>query len=244
MRILIANDDGIYSPGIVALAEMAAEFGEVRIVAPDVEQSSAGHSITGWRPLTYKRTPIKKFEAFRVNGTPADCVVLGVHNWENVDVVLSGINLGSNLGNSIWHSGTVAAAKQATLLGLRGVAFSMPASKEEPNFEILKPSVEKVLEILFHDPPLALVNVNFPEEKPEGIRWTRQSVRHYDGKVVPGEDPMGRKHFWFSVVPIEGTEEGTDRWAVEQGYVSMTPLSVDLTSEKDLAAALTRQPLP
>src|SRR5262245_6451950 len=244
MRILISNDDGIYSPGIVALAEIAAEFGEVRIVAPDVEQSSAGHSITGWRPLTYKRTPIKEFEAFRVNGTPADCVVLGVHNWEHVDVVLSGINLGSNLGNSIWHSGTVAAAKQATLLGMRGIALSMPATKEEPNFEILKPSVEKVLQILFRDPPLTLVNVNFPEEKAEGIRWTRQSVRHYDGKVVPGEDPMGRKHFWFSVVPIEGTEEGTDRWAVEQGYVSMTPLSVDLTSEKDLAAALTRQPLP
>jgi 5'-nucleotidase len=115
MRILIANDDGIYSPGIVALAEVAAKFGDVRIVAPDVEQSSAGHSITAWRPLTYKRTPIKDFEAFRVNGTPADCVVIGAHNWENVDVVLSGINFGANLGNSIWHSGTVAAAKQATL---------------------------------------------------------------------------------------------------------------------------------
>lgn len=242
MRILIANDDGIYSPGILALAEMASRFGEVRIVAPDVEQSSAGHAITGWRPLTYKRTPIKGFEAFRVNGTPADCVVLGVYNWEKVDVVLSGINAGSNLGNSIWHSGTVAAAKQATLLGLRGIALSMPAT-EEPNFDVLKPSVEKVLEILFKDPPLALVNVNFPEERPKGIRWTRQSVRHYDGKIVPGEDPMGRKHFWFSVVPIEGTEEGTDRWAVEQGFVSITPLRVDLTSEKELAAAASRQPL-
>jgi 5'-nucleotidase len=244
MRILIANDDGIYSPGIVALAEMAVRFGDVRIVAPDVEQSSAGHAITGWRPLTYKRTPIQGFEAFRVNGTPADCVVLGVHNWEKVDVVLSGINFGSNLGNSIWHSGTVAAAKQATLLGLRGIALSMPATQEEPNFDVLRPSAEKVLEILFNDPPLALVNVNFPEEKAKGIRWTRQSVRHYDGKVVPGEDPMGRKHFWFSVVPIEGTEEGTDRWAVEQGYVSITPLSVDLTNEKELAAAVARQPLP
>ena len=92
MRILIANDDGIYSPGILALAEMASKFGDVRIVAPDVEQSSAGHAITGWRPLTYKRTPIKDFEAYRVNGTPADCVVLGVHKWEKVDVVLYGIN--------------------------------------------------------------------------------------------------------------------------------------------------------
>jgi 5'-nucleotidase len=244
MRILIANDDGIYSPGIVALAEIASRFGEVRIVAPDVEQSSAGHAITGWRPLTYKRTPIKNFEAYRVNGTPADCVVLGVYNWDKVDVVLSGINLGSNLGNSIWHSGTVAAAKQATLLGLRGIALSIPATQEEPDFETLKPWVDKVLEVLFEDPPLALVNVNFPEEEPKGLKWARQSVRHYDGKVVPGEDPMGRKHFWFSVVPIEGTEKGTDRWALEQGYVSMTPLSVDLTNESDLAAAVARQPLP
>src|SRR5262249_18307934 len=108
MRILIANDDGIYSPGVAALAEAAAEFGDVRIVAPDVEMSSAGHAITSSRPLSYKRTPIRGFEAFRVNGTPADCVALGAHQWERVDVVLSGINLGSNLGNSMWHSGTLA----------------------------------------------------------------------------------------------------------------------------------------
>ena len=243
MRILIANDDGIYSPGIVALAEVAAKFGEVRIVAPDVEQSSAGHSITAWRPLTYKRTPIKEFEAYRVNGTPADCVGIGVHNWENVDVVLSGVNFGTNLGHAIWHSGTVAAAKQATLLGLRGIALSMPASKDEPDFVTLKPSVEKVLEIVLKDPKLTLVNVNFPEESPKGLRWTSQSVRRYDGKIVPGEDPMGRQHFWFSVIPIQGTEEGTDRWALEQGYVSLTPLRLDLTNETELIEAARRHPL-
>ena len=98
MRILIANDDGIYSPGIAVLAEVAAKFGDVRVVAPDVEQSSAGHSITAMRPLSYKRTPIGNFDAYRVNGTPADCVALGAYHWEKVDVVLSGINLGSNLG--------------------------------------------------------------------------------------------------------------------------------------------------
>ena len=127
-------------------------------------------------------------------------------------MVVSGINFGTNLGNSLWHSGTVAAAKQATqLLGLRGVAFSMPANNDEPNFEIIKPSAVRVLEILLKDQNLTLVNVNFPEQTPLGLRWTRQSVRHYDGRVVPGEDPLGRKHFWFSVVPVEGTEEGTDR---------------------------------
>jgi 5'-nucleotidase len=243
MRILITNDDGIYSPGILSLAEVASKLGDVRIVAPDVERSSAGHSITALRPLSYKRTPIAGFEAYRVNGTPADCVALGAHNWDKVDVVLSGINLGSNLGNAMWHSGTVAAAKQATLLGLRGIALSVPASVDEPDFEVLKPAVAQVLDILINDPYLTLVNVNFPDVKPKGLRWTRQSVRHYDGKVVPGEDPMGRRHYWFSVVPIEGTETGTDRWAVEQGYVSMTPLRLDLTNEKELAAAAARHPL-
>ena len=244
MRILITNDDGIYSPGILSLAEVAASFGDVRIVAPDVERSSAGHSITALRPLSYTRTVVAGFDAYRVNGTPADCVALGAHNWEKVDIVLSGINLGSNLGNSMWHSGTVAAAKQATLLGLRGAALSVPSSADEPDFETLKPSVSQVLEILLKDEKLTLVNVNFPSGKPKGLRWARQSVRHYDGKVVPGEDPMGRKHFWFSVFPIEGTEEGTDRWAVEQGYVSMTQLRLDLTNEKELAAAAARHPLP
>ena len=243
MRILITNDDGIYSPGILSLAEAASSFGDVRIVAPDVERSSAGHSITAMRPLSYTRTIVAGFDAYRVNGTPADCVALGAHNWEDVNIFLSGINLGSNLGNSMWHSGTVAAAKQATLLGLRGVALSVPSASQEPDFKVLKPSVSKVLEILLYDDELTLVNVNFPNSEPKGLRWTRQSVRHYDGKVVPGEDPMGRKHFWFAVFPIEGTEEGTDRWAVEQGYVSMTPLRLDLTNEKELAAAAARHPL-
>jgi 5'-nucleotidase len=243
MRILIANDDGIYSPGIATLAEVATKFGEVRIVAPDVEQSSAGHAITALRPLSYKRTPIGNFEAYRVNGTPADCVALGTYHWEKVDVVLSGINLGSNLGNAMWHSGTLAAAKQATLMGLRGIALSVAVTRDEPKLEILKPSLEKVLALLLPDRELSLVNVNFPDRAPNGLRWTRQSVRHYDGKVVPGENPLGRELFWFTVVPIEGTEEGTDRWAVEHGYVSMTPLRLDLTNEKELARAQLRHPL-
>jgi 5'-nucleotidase len=90
---------------------------------------------------------------------------------------------------------------------------------------------------------LSLVNVNFPDRAPNGLRWTRQSVRHYDGKVVPGENPLGRQLFWFTVIPIEGTEEGTDRWAVEHGYVSMTPLRLDLTNEKELASAQLKHPL-
>ena len=243
MRILITNDDGIYSPGIALLAQVAGGFGDVRIVAPDVERSSAGHSITASRPLSYKRTPIKNVEAYRVNGTPADCVALGSHHWEKVDVVLSGINLGSNLGNAMWHSGTLAAAKQAVLLGMRGIALSLSITEDEPDFEALTPSLQLVLKLLLEDPKLSLVNVNFPDRTPKGLSWTRQSVRYYDGKIVPGEDPQGRKLFWFTVIPLRSAEIGTDRWAIEQGYVSMTPLRLDLTNEEELTAVKARHPL-
>jgi 5'-nucleotidase len=248
MRILITNDDGVYSPGIAALAQVASRFGEVRIVAPDVEMSSASHSITSSRPLSYKRTrlpwQVQGVEAFRVNGTPADCVALGTFAWEKVDLVLSGINIGSNLGNALWHSGTLAGAKQAALLGLRGIAFSAPATDtDQPGFEVLKVSAAAVLELLLPASELALVNVNMPLSAPRGMFWTRQSVRHYDGKVVPGKDPMGRSHYWYTVVPIEGTDEGTDRWALEQGYVSITPLRLDLTDERQLEKAQARHPL-
>jgi 5'-nucleotidase len=190
MRILISNDDGIYSPGILPLAKTAARFGDVRIVAPDVEQSSMRHAITSSRPLRFKRVHVGEFEAYSVNGTPADCVALGTRRWEHVDLVLSGINLGLNLGNSCWHSGTLAAAKQAALLGSRGIAFSTNVSdNREPDFAALEPYVAKVLDLLMPNKTLSLMNVNLPE-KSKGIRWTRQSVRHYDGKVVPDKDPM------------------------------------------------------
>ncbi len=243
MRLLISNDDGIYSPGIAALAEVAIEFGEVRVVAPDMERSSVGHSITSGRPLSCKRTKHMKVQAYRVDGTPADCVALGAFQWEDVDVVLSGINLGPNIGNGIWHSGTLAAAKQAALMGMRGIAMSIPVLEDEPDFEALKPHIRQVLKLLLEKTVLSLVNVNFPSTKPNGILWTRQSVRFYDGKVVAGEDPMGRKHFWFTVIPITETDEGSDRWALERGYISITPLRLDLTDDKELAIAQKQHPL-
>ncbi|WP_312191809.1 5'/3'-nucleotidase SurE, partial [Sphingobacterium sp.] len=177
MNILITNDDGIYSPGIAALANTARQFGTVRIVAPDVEQSSMGHAITHSRPLSYRNSPItfEGIDAHRVNGTPADCVALGLHMYPDTQVVLSGINMGPNLGNSMWHSGTLAAAKQAMLLGITGIALSTPVGKTEPNFGELAPWVSSVLEILLNDKGPALYNVNFPPT-PTDISWTRQSV--------------------------------------------------------------------
>jgi len=235
MRILVTNDDGIYSPGLAALAKAALKFGEVKIVAPDVEQSSMGHAVTHSRPIRYKKSPIefKEIEAYRVNGTPADCVALGTHLWTHTDVVLSGINMGPNLGNSMWHSGTLAAAKQAVLFGIKGIALSIPVGKTEPDFVSIENYIEKTLTILLKDDKLSLFNVNFPQN-PVGIKWTSQSVRFYDGAIIPGTDPMGRKHYWFTVKPLEAAEEGTDRWAMEKDFVSITPLSLNLTDEGEL----------
>lgn len=242
MRILVSNDDGVYSPGIATLAEVASEFGTVRVVAPDAERSSMGHAITASRPLSYRPTRIAgNISAYRVNGTPADCVSLGAYHWDKVDLVLSGLNMGLNLGNSLWHSGTLAAAKQAALLGLRGVALSAPAGIE-PNFDRYKPWIRRVLQTLIHDAVVPLVNVNFPRE-PRGLLWTRTSVRRYDGLVVPTTDPQGRELYWFTVTPIDGADEGTDRWAVEQNWISLTPLRLDLTDEQQLDTARERWPL-
>lgn len=231
MRILVTNDDGIFSPGLVALARAAHSFGQVRVVAPDGEQSAVGHAITIQRPLQYHRVRLDSLDAYRVNGTPADCVALGLYRWEGADLVLSGINLGSNLGHDVWHSGTVGAAKQAVLLGVRAAAFSLALGEEEPEFETLLPFVEQVIRLLLEDQRPKLVNVNLPQN-PMGISWTRQSVRAYSGQVLEGQDPMGRRHYWFAATPLSDPEEDTDRRAVEQGLISMTPLRLDLTDEE------------
>lgn len=231
MRILVSNDDGIFSPGLVALAEVASQFGDVMIFAPDFEQSAMGHAITIQRPLQHHRVKmLKGFEAYRVNGTPADCVAMGLFHWGGADLVLSGINLGSNLGNDVWHSGTVAAAKQGVLLGVQAVAFSQVINGEEPDYEKQKPYIAEVLQMLTDDHPPLLVNVNLPKD-PHGIRWTHQSVRAYNGKVVASQDPMGRKHYWFSAIPLTEPDENSDRWAVDNDLVSLTPLRLNLTDE-------------
>jgi 5'-nucleotidase len=147
-----------------------------------------------------------------------------------------------NMGNGIWHSGTLAAAKQATLFGIRGIAFSTPVRGDQPDFDALAPHVERVLEALLADDTARLINVNVPQS-PKGIAWTCQAVRHYDGKVVPDQDPMGRQLFWFTVVPIEETEPGTDLWAFSRSYISMTPLSLDLTDHPELERLRAAMPM-
>jgi 5'-nucleotidase len=240
MNILVTNDDGIYSPGLAALAKAATAFGKVTVMAPDVERSSASHAITSHLPISYKKANIhiEGVQAFKVNGTPADCAALGTH-LSQTDLVLSGINLGPNLGNAMWHSGTLAAAKQAVLLGVKAIALSMPVVGPDPDFSEIEPYVKKVLSLLIESPDPGLYNVNFPPH-PTGIVWTRQSVRLYDNKIVPAVDPMGRKHYWFTVIPLAAAEEGTDRWAVDNGLVSITPLRLDLTDEEELKRKLSQ----
>ena len=135
----------------------------------------------------------------------------------------------------------MAAAKQAALLGLRGIALSAPAGAE-PDFEPYKPWIRRVLQTLIPETSLKLVNVNIPRA-PKGLMWTRASVRKYDGKIVPTTHPLGRELYWYTVTPVEGAEKGTDRWALEQGWVSLTPLRLDLTQEDQLKDVLVRRPL-
>ena len=232
MRILVSNDDGIFSPGLYALAEVASQFGEVVIFAPDYEQSAVGHAITIQRPLQYHKVKMMSgFEAYRVNGTPADCVAMGLYHLGGADLVLSGINLGGNLGSDVWHSGTVAAAKQGVILGVQAIAFSQMLNGSEPHYEQQKPYITEIIHMLMHGDQPQLVNVNLPLN-PTGIRWTHQSVRQYNGKVVEGHDPNGRKHYWFSAIPLTNPDEDSDRWAIDHDLVSLTPLRLGLTDEE------------
>jgi 5'-nucleotidase len=237
MKILVTNDDGIYSPGLACLARLAAGYGEAIVMAPDIEQSAMGQAITSGKPINYKKSPIR-FEginAYRVNGTPADCVALGIHLFKGIELVLSGINIGANLGNSAWHSGTLSAARQAVLFGVRGIALSVSTGEIEPDFEALEPFARSALDEVILKKEPDLLNINFPRQPTGEIIWTSQSIRQYDGKVLASKDPMGKEHFWFTVIPIEPDEVGTDRWAVKQGKTSITPMVLDLTDKTYLS---------
>ncbi|MBF6595096.1 MAG: 5'/3'-nucleotidase SurE [Thermaceae bacterium] len=235
MRILIANDDGIFSPGIKALAFALRELGEVNVVAPDVEQSGVGHSITFRRPLRFKHTASAGFgeiPAYRVDGTPADCVVLGAQLLGQPDLVVSGINIGSNMGLDLTHSGTVAAALEGASIGVPSIAFSLDAAGEELRFEEAARNALPIARwVLEHGlPSKTLLNVNFPNHPPLGIQLTRLSTRRYEDSIVEREDPDGRPYYWVAGKPSGELEEGTDFWAVSNGFISVTPVSLDYTN--------------
>jgi 5'-nucleotidase len=235
MRILVSNDDGIFSPGIKALGLAMRALGEVYVVAPDVEQSAVGHGITVRRPLRFKHTQSAGFgeiPAYRVDGTPADCVVLGVHLLGRPDLLVSGINIGVNLGLDLTHSGTVAAALEGTSLGIPSIAFSLDTSGEELDFTEATLWAQRLARLVAEKglPRGIFLNVNFPAGTPKGVLVTRLSTHHWEDTVVERLDPEGRPYYWIAGTPVGEEEEGTDLWALRRGYVSVTPVSLDFTA--------------
>ncbi|MBB6098797.1 5'-nucleotidase [Deinobacterium chartae] len=233
--ILVANDDGIFSPGIKALAQALAPLGKVMVVAPDVEQSAVGHGITIRRPLRFKHTAAAGFgeiPAYRVDGTPADCVVLGTRLLGRPDLVVSGINLGPNLGNDLTHSGTVAATIEGTHLGIPSIAFSQ-ASVPSGEFDFTAGAAyaaKLALEVLRRGlPPRTFLNVNIPAGEVRGVRVTELSDHHYEDELVERHDPDGREYYWVAGKPTAEYGENTDYGAVSDGFISVTPIRLDLT---------------
>ncbi len=247
MRILLTNDDGIHAPGLAVLERMAARFSDdVWICAPTEEQSGAGHSLTLNRPVRLKQHDARRFS---VSGTPTDAVTMALKKLlpGPPDVILSGVNRGANLGDDVTYSGTVSAAFEGALAGVRSIALSQVYAREgagdEVPFEAAEIWGERVLAPLLDAPfaPRTLVNINFPPvaaEKVRGIRVVRQGFHDYArGSVVEGKDPRGFHYYWFGLHGIEHTPgHATDLEAIADGYVAVTPLQLDFTHEDSLAA--------
>ena len=243
MVILVSNDDGIRSEGLAALECELAKLGRVYTVAPDREQNAMSHALTLHRPLRVHEAGPGRFA---VDGTPTDCVKLAVTGLlaERPDLLVSGINKGPNLGDDIVYSGTVSAAIEGALLGIPAIAVSLVAFRDyvfDAAAEFAAALAARVLDKGL--PPATLLNVNVPPlPAPElkGWRVTRQGKRHYSETVVERVDPRGRKYYWIGGDDLGFVyEQGTDCVAVHEGYISLTPLRVDMTSHESLAALQT-----
>jgi 5'-nucleotidase len=231
--VVLTNDDGIHAPGLAALEKALAELGDVYVVAPEREQSTCGHALTLHRPLRPHRLGERRFA---VNGTPADCVNLAVLGFLSATPVLivSGINHGSNLGDDVTYSGTIAAAMEGTLLGVPSIAVSQV---EGGDFDVAGRVARLIaMRVLVSGlPPKTLLNVNVPAQPPRGVRLARLGHRVYMDKIVEQADPRGRSHYWIGGGDARWDSlEGTDMGAVHEGYVSLTPLHLDLTNHRAL----------
>ncbi|MEW6409158.1 MAG: 5'/3'-nucleotidase SurE [Nitrospirota bacterium] len=232
--ILATNDDGVYSPGLQILGKTLRGLGEVVIVAPDRERSAASHSLTLHRPLLVEE--IKK-DIYSVNGTPTDCVIIGVRGIlkRKPDLVISGINKGPNLGDDITYSGTVAGAIEGRILGISSMAVSLVASEnflfnEAANF-VLRLS-EMILEYGLPEDTLLNVNIpNLPLSEINGVRVTGQGKRIYGDILTEMSDPTGKKHFWIGGNRLSWEKaEDTDFDAIEKNAISITPIHLNLTN--------------
>ena len=251
MRILMTNDDGINAPGLNVLERIARRFSDdIWICAPAEEQSGAGHSLTLNRPVRLQQHSERRFS---VTGTPTDSVTMGLRKVMPgpPDLILSGVNRGANLGDDVTYSGTVSAAIEGTLAGIRSIALSQVYSKEnagaDVSFAAAEAWGEQAIAPLLDTPfaPRTLVNVNFPALAPDaikGIRVARQGFHDYArGSVVEGTDPRGFPYYWFGLHGIEHTPgHETDLEAIRDGYVAVTPLQLDLTHRESLAELAAR----
>jgi 5'-nucleotidase len=238
--LLVTNDDGVHAPGLAALAEAVADLGDVYVLAPEREQSACGHALTLHRPL---RIVEIRERWWAVNGTPSDCVNLGLLGFlpERPVLVLSGINHGSNLGDDVTYSGTVSAAMEGTLLGVPSIAISLVeggdfrAAAEVAHLIAMRALVEGI-------PAQTLLNVNVPAQAPRGVRLARLGHRESSEKIVAQTDPRGRTHYWIGGPPKWEALEGTDMGAVHAGYVAVTPVHLDMTDHRALAKMADWQP--
>jgi 5'-nucleotidase len=233
LLIMVTNDDGIHSHGILTLADRLAALGRVVVVAPDRERSAVGHSLTLHSPL---RAEEIRPGFFSVDGTPTDCVNLGIHGLLDgrPDLVVSGINRGGNMGDDITYSGTVSAALEATLMGVPAFAISLEATSFGPGDFVGAADFAAGLARIVVErglPPDTFLNVNVPAVGQGGIRLTRQGKRRYGDVVVENIDPRGRKYYWIGAGQLDFQDlEGTDFHAVRRGFISITPLHLDLTN--------------
>lgn len=233
MLILVTNDDGIQSPGIVALSQALRSLGRVVVVAPDRERSAVGHALTLHSPLRAEQVAE---DHYAVDGTPTDCVNLGIHGLLGArpDLVVSGINRGGNLGDDITYSGTVSAAFEATLMGVPAFAVSLESTTFTLGDFLLAArfSARLAARVLEKSLPLdTFLNVNVPSGTPVGVSLTRQGKRRYAEAVVEKVDPRGRKYYWIGGGEAKFQDvEGTDFHAVCNGRISITPLHLDLTN--------------
>lgn len=247
-RILVTNDDGITAPGLHELYQAMAELGEVTIVAPDAEQSAVGHAITTLTPLRIKKVELAG-DTFghAVNGTPADAVRLAIMAIcpAPPDLVISGINLGPNTATNIIYSGTVSAATEARIQGIPSIAVSL-ATFKDPIWETPANFARQIAaEVLANGlPEKVLLNVNVPNlplKKVKGIRVTRQGDSGYQERFERRSDPRDVPYYWTAgTYRMSDVDEETDALAVEQGYVSVTPVRFDMTAH-DYMAALSRR---
>jgi len=239
MRFLISNDDGIHSEGIIQLASSISELGEVTVVAPDIERSATGHAITMHYPLRVRevKLPGLNVNAFAVDGTPADCVKLGIDELLDYkpDFVLTGINRGANLGTDVLYSGTVSAAIEGCIMGVPSAAFSLVLADKMDYSLAGKVAVEVIKKLAdMNLAPSTLVNVNIPnvtKEQLKGIKVTRLGKRRYSKNYEKRQDPRGKTYYWLAGELVEeALDQDTDIETIRNHYISLTPLHYDLTS--------------